>query len=85
MSYRGVILRRAQKELDKIVSPSFDMLKKRLVSLRDDPRPPGCKKMKDREGAWRIRSGDYRIIYEIDDSVSTVTVLDIGHRREIYR
>jgi mRNA interferase RelE/StbE len=85
VSYQVVILRRAQRDLDKIASPSYELIKKRLVSLSEDPRPPGCQKMRDREGAWRIRSGDYRIIYEIDDSKSMVTVLDIGHRREIYR
>ena len=41
--------------------------------------------MKDREGAWRIRSGDYRIIYDIDDSTTTVTVFRVGHRKEIYQ
>jgi mRNA interferase RelE/StbE len=61
------------------------MIKKRLLSLESDPRPPGCQKLRDREEAWRVRSGNYRIIYEIDDSKSVVTVLDIGHRREIYR
>jgi mRNA interferase RelE/StbE len=85
VSYRVVILRRAQKELEAIPSPSFEKVEARLLSLRDDPRPPGCKKMKDREGAWRIRSGDYRIIYDIDDSTTTVTVFRVGHRKEIYQ
>jgi mRNA interferase RelE/StbE len=85
VSYRVVILPRAQKNLEKIALSSYEMIKKRLVSLSDIPRPPGCQKMRDREGAWRVRSGDYRIIYEIDDASSVVTVLDIGHRREIYR
>ena len=85
MSYQVVILRRAQKDLEEIAPPSYEMIKKRLVALGEAPRPPGSQKMRDRQGAWRIRSGDYRIIYEIDDSSSVVTVLDIGHRREIYR
>ena len=85
MSYRVVILPRVQKSLDKIPSPFFELVKKRILSLGDDPRPPGCQKLKGRDRAWRVRAGDYRIIYEIDDTVVTVTVLDLGHRREIYR
>ena len=85
MSYRVVILPRVQESLDKIPSPFFELVKKRILSLGDDPRPPGCQKLKGRDRAWRVRAGDYRIIYEIDDTVVTVTVLDLGHRREIYR
>ncbi len=85
MRYRVIILRPAQKELEAIASPSFEKVEEKLLSLRDNPRPPGCKKMKDREGAWRIRSGDYRIIYDINDSATTVTVVRVGHRKEIYR
>jgi mRNA interferase RelE/StbE len=85
VSYRVVILPRVQKSLDKIPSPFFELVKKRILSLGDDPRPPGCQKLKGRDRAWRVRAGDYRIIYEIDDTVVTVTVLDLGHRREIYR
>src|SRR6266567_7197545 len=72
-------------ELEAIASPSFEKVEEKLLSFRDNPRPPGCKKMKDREGAWRIRSGDYRIIYDINDSATTVTVVRVGHRKEIYR
>ena len=85
MSHRVVILPRAQKSLAKIPNPFYESIKKRIVSLGDDPRPPGCAKLQGREKAWRIRVGDYRIIYEIDDAVVTVTVVDVGHRREIYR
>jgi mRNA interferase RelE/StbE len=85
VSYRVVILPRAQKSLAKIPNPSYESVKKRIVSLGDDPRPPGCQKLKGRDRAWRVRAGDYRIIYEIDDSVLSVTVVDVGHRRDIYR
>jgi len=60
------------------------LVKRKILSLPGDPRPPGCRKLKGHEG-WRIRIGDYRVIYEIDDSQKTITVLVIGHRREIYR
>jgi mRNA interferase RelE/StbE len=55
-----------------------------IERLQEEPRPPGCRKLSDREG-WRLRVGDYRVIYEIDDEQRTVTVLQVGHRRDIYR
>lgn len=55
-----------------------------LKALADDPRPSASKKMSGRE-AWRLRVGDYRIIYLIDDEALAATILGIGHRREIYR
>jgi mRNA interferase RelE/StbE len=58
-------------------------LYRKLLELEGDPRPPGCKKLKGRD-AWRIRIGDYRAIYEINDGRLVVTVITIGHRREVY-
>ena len=84
MSYAVFILRRAQKELSQLPSEVYEQAKKNIRSLVEEPRPQGCKKLTGREG-WRIRVGDYRIIYEIDDARSVVTVLDIGHRRDVYR
>jgi mRNA interferase RelE/StbE len=56
----------------------------RLSCLENNPRPADVKKLKGRD-AWRIRIGDYRVIYEIHDRVLQVNVITIGHRREIYR
>jgi len=56
-----------------------------MLALAEDPRQPGCKKLKDTKGSWRIRVGVYRILYEIDDTRSLVTVLRIRHRKEAYR
>jgi mRNA interferase RelE/StbE len=56
-----------------------------LLSLEDTPRPTGVIKLRNRENEWRIRVGDYRIIYEIDDDQHLVTILSISHRREAYR
>ncbi len=61
-----------------------EKIKKAILALRDNPRPPNCRKLTGREG-WRIRIGDYRVIYEIDDTKLTVTMMQAGHRREIYR
>ncbi len=56
----------------------------RLAGLETNPRPPDVKKLKGRD-AWRIRAGDYRVIYEIHDQRLEILVITIGHRREIYR
>lgn len=55
-----------------------------IDGLKDTPRPPGCKKLQGREDLWRIRVGDYRIIYAIDDTIRVVDVRRIGHRGDIY-
>jgi mRNA interferase RelE/StbE len=83
MSYAVSILRRAQKELGQLSSPSFERVCDAIRLLADNPRPSGSRKLVGRDG-WRIRVGDYRVIYEIDDSARTVLVLHIGHRRDIY-
>ncbi|WP_420267150.1 type II toxin-antitoxin system RelE family toxin [Candidatus Magnetominusculus dajiuhuensis] len=84
MSYNVFILRRAQKELSGLSGDVFSDIKQSIQSLGHEPRPLGCRKLSGREG-WRIRIGNYRIIYEIDNERKDVTVLDIGHRKDIYR
>ena len=84
MSYTVLIERSAQKQLAKISSPFFEMISEKILLLEKDPRPPGCKKLTGRE-SWRIRAGDYRIIYNISDHLLQVIVIDIGNRKEIYR
>jgi mRNA interferase RelE/StbE len=56
-----------------------------MLALAENPRPPGCKKLKDTERTWRIRLRVYRLRYDIDDSGATLTVLRIGPRKEICR
>ncbi|WP_439690812.1 type II toxin-antitoxin system RelE family toxin [Curtobacterium sp. SP.BCp] len=53
--------------------------------LRDDPRPSGSRRLSGTEFAWRIRIGDYRVIYEVEDDLLLVTVVRAAHRREVYR
>ena len=55
-----------------------------IESLADDPRPPGCRKLAGTTDRYRVRVGDYRIVYRIDDGKVTVLVLLVGHRREVY-
>jgi len=84
MTYAVFILRRAQRELAKLPPEVYEEAKQSIRELGQEPRPRGCKKLIAREG-WRIRLGDYRIIYEIDDARAAVTILDVGHRRDVYR
>jgi mRNA interferase RelE/StbE len=83
MSYEVFILRRAQKELAALPKTDYERMRDAIAALAENPRPAGCKKLTGREG-WRIRSGDYRAIYEIDDAQKRVTVLHIGNRRDVY-
>ena len=84
MNYTVVILQRAQKEHLAIPS-AYELIEQRLLALGGNPRPPGCKKLKGGEVGWRIRVGDYRILYEIDDTRAVVTVATICHRKDVYR
>jgi mRNA interferase RelE/StbE len=84
MSYSVGILRRAQKELAQLPKQEYERIKEAIKNLTQDPRPAGCKKLSGREG-WRIRVGDYRVIYEINDRQQSLTILHIGHRRDVYK
>lgn len=81
--YELVIDRYAQKQLCKISPPHFNRIIKAVNELRTNPRPVGYRKLTGRSG-YRIRIGNYRVIYNIEDSILTVFVIDIGHRKEIY-
>jgi mRNA interferase RelE/StbE len=82
--YKVTILRRAQKELGAFPSEGYTRVRDAIGGLAEDPRPSGCLKLTGRDG-WRIRIGNYRVVYEIDDSAHLVTVLHVGHRRDVYR
>ena len=84
MSYQVLILRRARKELGDLPDNSRARVRDSVLSLSTDPRPRGSEKLVSRDG-WRIRAGNYRVIYEIDDTTKVVTVLHVGHRRDVYR
>lgn len=84
MTYTVEILRTAQKELGKINRPDQDRIIGAIQSLSEAPRPSGCLKLSGRE-AWRIRIGSYRVIYEVHDNRLVVLVVQIGHRRDVYR
>ena len=84
MSYKLFILPRAAKELDKLHGKSFERAKKAIEKLASEPRGAACRKLRGRDG-WRLRVGDYRVVFEIDDLGQRVVVLHVGHRKNIYR
>jgi len=84
VKYKIFIQRSAQKELADLQSEFYDKVKNAIWELADEPRPEGCRKLAGRDG-WRIRVGNYRVIYEIYDTNRTIIVLHIGHRRDIYK
>ena len=81
MSYSVFIEKSALKNLKKIEPVFRNSITEKIKKLQNNPRP---KKLTGRD-AWRVRSGDYRIIYEIDDKKSTVLIVIVGHRRDIYK
>ena len=83
-SYRVVIPKSVQKELDRLPDDVRRRILARLAQLETVPRPADVKKLKGRD-AWRIRVSDYRVIYEIQDRQLQILVITVGHRREIYR
>ncbi len=84
MSYTISIKRSAQKSLGKISTNHRVTIIDKILLLSDNPRPTGSKKLTGRE-AWRIRIGNYRVIYEIHEGELLILVITIGHRREAYR
>ncbi|MEW6236139.1 MAG: type II toxin-antitoxin system RelE/ParE family toxin [Candidatus Omnitrophota bacterium] len=76
------IARHNLRSLPKTIQKRIDIL---LLSLTENPRPRGVKKLKGIEYRWSLRSGDYRIVYEIHDDRLIVLVIDIDHRRQVYR
>ena len=82
--YKIELRRKAQRSLDRLPIGDFEAVLDAVKGLANSPGPRGVEKIRS-AGLWRIRQGDYRIVYSIDDGPKTVTVLRIGHRREIYR
>jgi mRNA interferase RelE/StbE len=70
--------------MEKLPIRDYDRVDRAILALADDPRPPGCTRLRGRTD-WRIRVGDYRIVYGIDDERRVVEILHVAHRREVYR
>jgi mRNA interferase RelE/StbE len=86
VSFRVLIDARAAKKLERLPKLLVQKIDKAIVSLSENPRPPGVKLLRGklRQG-WRIRIADYRVLYRIDDVAQEIRIFDVGHRREIYR
>ena len=84
MTYRIAILRRGQKELEGLPEGDYQRVRDAIWGLAENPHPPNSLKLKGRDG-FRIRSGKYRLIYEIDDPGKLITILHVGHRKDVYR
>ena len=82
--YRITIKKSAAKELEALPKKDLQRIIKRIRALAENPRPHGSKKLSRKE-EYRVRQGDYRIVYSIEDKDSLVDIFKIGHRREIYR
>lgn len=83
-SYRLLIKPSAVKELEALPLKFRRKIIPRMGALAAEPRPPGCEKLSGQE-QYRVRQGDYRIVYSVDDDIRTVVVVKIGHRKDVYR
>ena len=84
MTYTLFILPQAEKDCDRLDKLNYLRCKKAIQKLEKEPRPPGCKKLVGEEG-YRIRAGDFRVLYRIEDSQRRIYIYRIKHRREAYR
>jgi len=82
--YEVQIKRSAEKELDALPARTRSRIAKRLLGLENDPRPQGVVKLQGQE-AYRLRVGDHRALFTIDDAKRIVMIYAIGHRRDVYR
>jgi mRNA interferase RelE/StbE len=85
LSYRIEVTKSALKQLKKLDASVSGSIKEALLALAENPRPVGVKKLKGTDNDYRVRVGDYRIVYSIEDDRLLVTVIKVAHRREVYR
>ena len=82
--YSVLIKRSAEKEMDRLEGPTFKRVAQAILKLEGEPRPKGSKKLRGTQD-YRLRVGEYRILYSIDDDARVVEVMAVGHRRDVYR
>ncbi|MEH2372087.1 type II toxin-antitoxin system RelE family toxin [Nostoc sp.] len=85
MSYKVEILKGALKQLKKFSPELQERIQVKIDDLATEPRPNGVKKLKCKENAYRIRVGEYRVIYDIFDAILVVNVVELGHRNKVYK
>ena len=84
MKYRVKIIAKAERDLNSLEGYAYSSITNKIILLSKNPRPFGCKKLIADEG-YRIRTGDFRILYRIDDDSKEVIIYRVKHRREAYR
>lgn len=84
VKYSLDIKQSAQKELDALDDALFSRIDRKILALADTPRPAGCKKLKGYKDLWRVRVGDWRVPYIVEDAAKLVIVTRIAHRLEVY-
>jgi len=82
--FRVSITSRAERELKGLDRPVKNRIVSAISALASDPRPPGCLKVTSEEGVWRIRVGDWRVGYQVDDNLGEVLGVRIAHRSDFY-
>ena len=82
--YSIVITSSAEKDFRRLDRSIKNRVTVAILALADDPRPPGCIKVKSEEGVWRIRVGEYRVAYTVDDQAKVATVVRVGARGDFY-
>jgi mRNA interferase RelE/StbE len=73
-----------ERDLRRLDATTFRRIIVQIRKLATEPRPPGCRKLTGSDSDWRIRAGDYRVVYEIDDHAREVRIMRARHRREVY-
>ncbi|NEO86204.1 MAG: type II toxin-antitoxin system RelE/ParE family toxin [Spirulina sp. SIO3F2] len=82
--YRLTIARSAQKSLAKLPNQIRDRILEQIDFLQTEPRPPGVRKLKGQKKSWRLRVGDYRVVYVVDDQIKQIDIVRIRHRQDVY-
>jgi mRNA interferase RelE/StbE len=85
MTYTLIIEKKAEKDFRKLTPPWDNSIQKAIIALAENPRHKGSKKLSGSDDGYRIRVGDYRALYTIDDKTKIITIYRIRHRKEVYR
>jgi mRNA interferase RelE/StbE len=83
--YDITFARSARRELEGMERKTAQRILRRIEDLGDDPRPHGCRKLQGGAELWRIRLGEYRVVYSVDDGAGRVDIVAVRHRRDVYR
>ena len=83
--YNIIFSKRAEKDILKLPAVIVEKIIPVIILLEEEPRPIGCKKLKGYTNYWRVRIGDYRVIYTIEETILVIDVREVGHRKDIYK